>query len=136
MSQIRLILILAFCLSHHSYYVQAGEKFLSIIDDIPLAEGLVEKPKTIMIFDSSDGIISEIRAEGVARVSSIMKFYANSLPQLGWEAKLTRAIWRPEGKAFKSLWERGLERLLIEVKAVDGSAEVGFVLTTFNKENR
>jgi hypothetical protein len=57
--------------------------FLAAIDDVPLVEGLVEKPDPV-IFESDQGRVVRTSAEGRLGANAIIAFYDASLPQLGW----------------------------------------------------
>jgi len=60
--------------------------YSSIIEDLPLMQGMVEKPDDAVIFDAPDGRIVETIAEISASSADVKKFYAESLPPLGWSA--------------------------------------------------
>lgn len=62
----------------------AGGAFLVEFEDLPLAPGLTEQPGG-MLFDSPTGRIVEATAEGNLAAAEVRAFYAQSLPQLGWE---------------------------------------------------
>jgi len=69
----------------------AGEAFLTSIEDVPLAPGLTETANGGVVFDSPSGRIVEATATGSAAADQVAKFYAETLPQLGWQetGKLT-----------------------------------------------
>lgn len=66
---------------------QAGTAFLSVIDDVPLMPGLAERPDAAVVFDKPEGRIVETEAMGRLVRAEVLKFYAASLPQLGWRAR-------------------------------------------------
>jgi len=66
---------------------QAGPAFLSVIDDVPLMPGLTERPDAAVVFDKPEGRIVEAEATGRLARAEVLKFYAASLPQLGWRAR-------------------------------------------------
>ncbi len=66
---------------------QAGTAFLSVIDDVPLMPGLAERPDAAVVFDKPEGRIVETEATGRLARAEVLKFYAASLPQLGWRAR-------------------------------------------------
>lgn len=62
----------------------AAGSFLIEFEDLPLAPGLTELPGG-MLFDSPTGRIVEASAEGNVAAQQVLSFYAQTLPQLGWE---------------------------------------------------
>jgi hypothetical protein len=61
--------------------------FLSVIDDVPLMPGLTERADAAVVFDKPEGRIVETEATGRLVRAEVLKFYAASLPQLGWRAR-------------------------------------------------
>lgn len=61
-----------------------AQAFLTAYEDLPLAPGLTEVAGAGMAFDSPGGRIVEAYAKGPAKAADILKFYATTLPQLGW----------------------------------------------------
>ncbi len=61
--------------------------FLSVIQDVPLMPGLTERPDAAVLFDKPEGRIVEAEATGRLVRAEVLKFYAASLPQLGWRAR-------------------------------------------------
>ncbi len=64
-----------------------GQGFLSAAADIPLADGLVEAPNGVMVFDKPEGRIVQITAnnKGTKSRAEMIDFYDTSLPNLGWQ---------------------------------------------------
>jgi hypothetical protein len=62
----------------------ASPVFLSNLDDIPLMAGLTERKDLAVSFDKPEGRIVEAQAEGRLSADAVTKFYAATLPQLGW----------------------------------------------------
>ena len=58
--------------------------FLSVYEDLPLPTQLTEIPGSALAFDSQDGRIVTAEAKGRTSADQIRKFYASTLPQLGW----------------------------------------------------
>lgn len=85
-----------------------GEGFLTAYEDLPLAPGLSEEVGAGLAFDSASGRIVEAVAHGPVRPAEILKFYAVTLPQLGWvrdsdtryrrETEVLRLEASPEGR--------------------------------------
>ena len=61
----------------------AGEAFLAELEDLPLAPGLTEVPGGL-VFDSPAGRIVEATASGAVAAETVLAFYNETLPQLGW----------------------------------------------------
>ena len=65
----------------------AAPAFISVMDDVPLMPGLTEHKDAAVVFDKPEGRIVEAEASGRLSRADVLKFYAASLPQLGWRAK-------------------------------------------------
>lgn len=64
-------------------------RFVSVIDDLPLMNGLVEVGEGVE-FATPQGRIVEATARGASKAlseSAVADFYAKTLPQLGWTAQ-------------------------------------------------
>ncbi len=73
------------CLTLAPLAAGAGDAFLAEIEDVPLAPGLTETPGKGMAFDSPTGRIVEAAASGAVDAKQVGRFYAETLPQLGWQ---------------------------------------------------
>lgn len=62
----------------------AGNAFLVEFEDLPLPAGLVELPGGTL-FEAPAGRIVDAQAEGELSAQQVRSFYAETLPQLGWE---------------------------------------------------
>ncbi len=93
----------------------AADGFVSVIEDLPLMEGLAENENAAVTFDSAGGRIAEAEARGNADPADVRRFYADVLPQLGWQA------------VSDGLYERERERLKLVIEADgDGGTVIGF----------
>jgi hypothetical protein len=90
--------------------------FLAGTEDVPLMPGLHNEPNTLVVFDKPQGRIVEAEARGKVTRAAVEKFYAASLPELGWKAD------GPDG------WQRDEEELRIDFKGHDGDLRVAFSL--------
>jgi hypothetical protein len=81
----------------------AADVFLSRLEDLPLAPGLSEDAAAGLSFDSAGGRIVEAYARGNMTEAQVLKFYEETLPQLGWTADNERQ------------YRRGSERLRLEL---------------------
>lgn len=73
--------------------------FLSEMEDLPLPDGLVEAAGG-MLFDSPTGRILEATASGNLSAEQIGTFYAQTLPELGWQ-KLGSTSYRRDNEMLK-----------------------------------
>ena len=81
----------------------AADVFLSRLEDLPLAPGLSEDAAAGLSFESAAGRIVEAYARGNMTEAQVLKFYEETLPQLGWTADNERQ------------YRRGGERLRLEL---------------------
>lgn len=95
----------------------AQASFLSNLDDVPLMPGLTERKDLAISFDKPEGRIVEAYAEGRLAASEVAKFYAATLPQLGWRG-LGNNRYTREG-----------EELLLRFTAAAGKLTVQFALS-------
>jgi hypothetical protein len=95
----------------------AAPGFVAGTEDIPLMPGLRNQESTLVVFDKPQGRIVEIEARGKVTRAAAEKFYAASLPPLGWVADGTHR-WRRDG-----------EGLRLDIKGPDGDLRVGFSLS-------
>ncbi len=72
-------------------------KFFSALNDVPLMPGLYELTDETVVFDKPEGRIVESSAVSETQnVNKIKGFYAQTLPQLGWQRQ---AVPQNAGKA-------------------------------------
>lgn len=64
---------------------QAGD-FLSVLPDVPLPANVIEIADSQIDFDSPDGRIIQVSAQGAMTKKAILDFYEETMPELGWEA--------------------------------------------------
>jgi hypothetical protein len=91
----------------------ADTKFLALLDDMPLAPGLVETPGAALAFEGRDGRILIARAAGKAKIGAVRDYYQTALPALGWSII---------DKAGDLHFQRGRERLTVALDAQPGGA--------------
>lgn len=87
-----------------------AQGFLAAYEDLPLAPGLAEVAGSGLSFDTPGGRIVESYAKGSVGAADILKFYATTLPQLGWtresdtlyrrEAEILKLDTRQQGRAL------------------------------------
>ena len=64
--------------------------FFSAVDDLPLMQGLRETGGAP--FETAQGRIVRVSAEGAVDPADVAVFYARTLPQLGWRPDETRGL--------------------------------------------
>ena len=110
----RAALIFVLCL--FAAGVQAGERFVPGFEALPLMAGLEVEPGSAMVFDKPGGRIVEAAAAGAVAEARIRNWYAEALPQLGWQ---------PAGEGR---FRREGEVLSLAVTAEGAGARVAFRL--------
>lgn len=83
--------------------------FVPGTEDVPLAPGLTANADDALVFDNPTGRIVQATATGASDADAITRFYAETLPQLGWS----------RGKDGR--WARGDEVLDIAI-AMDAAS--------------
>lgn len=91
--------------------------FLSTLEDVPLMPGLAERKDLAISFDKPEGRIVEAVAEGRMSQAEVARFYATTLPQLGWKGVGNNRFAR-EG-----------EELLLNFSTVPNKLTVRFALS-------
>lgn len=86
----------------------AAQDFVTGTDAIPLMPGLENTAAEGVVFDSPFGRIVEAEAEGAVAPQAVRAFYAQTLPQLGWE---------PAGP---DTFVREGDQLVLEITQADG----------------
>lgn len=95
----------------------AQDRFLAGLDDLPLMPGLTETAGGRTTFETPSGRIVERNAAGNLAPSAVQRFYADTLPQLGWQ---------PVGDGS---FTRAGEKLRIEFPAGKTPLAVRFLIT-------
>lgn len=95
---------------------RAAAGFLSIAEDVPLMPGLAESPDAATVFDKPSGRIAHTEAKGKVSAAAVRKFYADTLPQLGWQ------------NIGPEHYRREMEQLRLSVTGRDGALTVRFEL--------
>ncbi|MFN4164898.1 MAG: hypothetical protein ACK4FJ_11020 [Ferrovibrio sp.] len=78
--------------------------------------GLAESPDAATVFDKPSGRIAHTEAKGKVSVAAVRKFYADTLPQLGWQ------------NIGPEHYRRETEQLRLSVTGRDGALTVRFEL--------
>jgi len=75
----------------------AEPAYVAGLEDLPLMPGLAELSGSGFSFDTANGRIVEAYASGDVEEAQVLQFYAETLPQLGWEQASPRGF-RREGE--------------------------------------
>lgn len=74
------------CVGFGGSAVQAAEpEFIAGLNDVPVMPGLAPLGETL-VFDKPTGRIAEAVFTSRSNADAVAKFYAETLPQLGWRA--------------------------------------------------
>ena len=85
MTRVRTASLLAVCLAALLLgQARAADAFFEGIDDLPLMPGLSETARERTTFDTPTGRIIARGAEGAVSRDAVLRFYGETLPQLGW----------------------------------------------------
>ena len=93
-----------------------ADNFVPGTEDLPLMPGLRPVANSGLVFDKPQGRIVEATAKGKVTREAVRRFYAETLPGLGWSEDA--GAWRRENEALK-----------IDMKGRDGDLTIGFTLT-------
>ncbi len=94
-----------------------AESFVPGTQDLPLMAGLAPVAEEALVFDKPAGRIVQAEAAGTSAPDEVRRFYADTLPQLGWKA------------AGPLAWVREGERLDLALDRRDGRTLVRFTLS-------
>ena len=99
------LVVLFFGLGGAAFAGDAPLRFLSVIPDIPMMEGLHEMEEQAIVFDKAEGRIVEASAslEDHSR-AQVLEYYAYTLPQLGW-TYLNTDRYQREGEILSITFE-------------------------------
>ena len=96
--------------------LKAADTFVYGFEDLPLMSALSQVPGNSVLFDTQQGRIVQATAIGAVSPSEVTKFYAETLPQLGWSVVSAQEFKR-EG-----------EVLMLEFTPLDSGLEVRFLV--------
>lgn len=105
-----LMVLVALCLSPPGF---AAERFLSVIEDLPLMPGLEEISGSAMVFSKPQGRIVEVAASGTMAERDVWAFYRRTLPGLGWR-RTRPGHWRREGEQLILGLRSGADGLVVQ----------------------
>jgi hypothetical protein len=96
---------------------RAADRFVAGLEDLPLMPGLAPVEGAGLVFDDPQGRIVDAYAKGKTSRDDVLRFYGDTLPQLGWS------------KSAPGEFHREGERLRIEFKEKAGELTVRFFLS-------
>lgn len=119
MKATKLLFLSVLCLFTLKAYAQNNDlAFFTALQDIPLKPGLVELSDQTLIFDKPQGRIVESIAEiENGTQDDIRLYYAQSLPQLGWEQEGKGAYSRKQERlklTFEEFENKRFLRVMLE----------------------
>jgi hypothetical protein len=94
----------------------AEAAWLAGVEDLPLMPGLIERAEKSVVFDKPGGRIVEAEAIGRLERGAVEKFYAETLPALGWA---------PQGAG---LYRRDEEVLRLDFGREGGATTIRFTI--------
>ena len=62
-----------------------AEGFSTVIEDLPIMDGMTERTDLTLVFDTPEGRIVETTLETAAGVETVLSYYRRTLTQLGWQ---------------------------------------------------
>ncbi len=80
--------------------------FVPNLPDVPLPKHFVVDADTSTFFDSAEGRIAEINAQGFGEVEDVEAFYGDTMAQFGWQ-KITNNAYKKEGELLMIGVEKG-----------------------------
>jgi hypothetical protein len=111
-----LISLILFALSFGAISSRGADVFVYGFEDLPLMTGLSQVVGNSILFDTPQGRIVQATAVGTVSQSSVLQFYTETLPQLGWTIV--------DGTEF----QREGETLKVEFTAEGQKLEVRFLV--------
>jgi hypothetical protein len=118
------VLVIALATIFLSQPVSAAERFLSVIEDLPLMPGLEEISGSAIVFSKPQGRIVEVAAKGAITERTARSFYSRTLPRLGWQ-RVRPGHW----------WREG-EQLILGLRFIAGELVVQFSLAPDDGRDR
>lgn len=79
----RLAIAAGFCLAFTA--AALAQNFIPGAEDLPLMDGLTVQDDDAVVFDDPKGRIVEAYATGSMEKTTVLTFYNDTLPELGWQ---------------------------------------------------
>ena len=94
-----------------SFNAYAGELFADGMEGVPLPNGAEQMPSQNFTFGNDDTQLVEVYFHLTGGFEEVLRFYAESMPQLGWQKQ-------SESKE-NMVFERGAEELTVALESAD-----------------
>ena len=78
-------------------FAKSSGDFVPGLPDVPLPKNFIVDTEKSSFFDSPEGRIAEVKAEGFLTPDEVTEFYAESMPQFGW-TKIGTTAFKKEGE--------------------------------------
>lgn len=89
--------------------------FVPNLQDVPMPAHFVADAGTSSFFDSAEGRIAEVNAEGFGDEEEVADFYSDTMPQFGW-TKVDRLAYKKEGELLVITVSKGKSDTLTNIK--------------------
>jgi len=83
----------------------AQTSWIGGVEDLPLMPGLIEMTEKSVVFDKPGGRIVDAEAIGRIDLAAARRFYADTLPALGW-SPVGADLFRREGEVLRLVFSR------------------------------
>ena len=108
----RIVTIAGFLMLTALPVMAAETVYSSVVDDLPLMQGMIEKPDDTVIFDKPGGRIIEFSAETSTAAEAVKSFYLQALPPLGWKSSRASQFTR-DNETLKIDFEKAGKKTLV-----------------------
>ncbi len=104
------VMLLTSCLAvkrvEESLTERADAGFVPNLPDVPMPAHFIADANTSSFFDSAEGRIAEVNAEGFGDEDEIADFYKGTLPQFGW-VQADKLAYKKQGELLVITVEKG-----------------------------
>ena len=101
----------------------AAAAFLTAVEDVPLPEGVSERPDSVAEFDGPNGRIVTVQAVGVVTPAAVTEFYDAALPALGW--RRAGALFERGRASLSITFRRDGGTLIVTYRLIERPASLG-----------
>jgi hypothetical protein len=118
---LKIITIIGFFLLSTLPALAAGTVYSTVLDDLPLMQGMSERPDDTVVFDNPNGRIVEFSTQTTASAAAVKDFYTHILTPLGWRAVDATHFIRDKEKLKLDFEKKGDETIVhFAVTPVEG----------------
>lgn len=101
------------CLILMPMIASAADSFFTDLEELPIMSGLAENQAAAVTFETASGRIIEVEASGAVQAGSVLKFYGETLPQLGWARVADGVFERDQERLTLKISDTGTDRVLV-----------------------